>query len=38
MFQRLVMIEEQLKYINFVNLHEDNFELLHEIQFLPNLV
>jgi hypothetical protein len=38
MFQSLIMIVEQLKYINVVNLHEDNFELLHETQFLLNLV
>jgi len=38
MFQSLLLIEEQLKYINVVNLHEDNFELLHETQSLPNLV
>lgn len=38
MFQSFLLIEEQLKYINVVNLHQDNVELLHETQSLPNLV
>jgi hypothetical protein len=38
MFQSLIMIEKKLKYINVVGLHENNFELLHEIQSLLNLV